>query len=81
MDTLVRLIEACGLELRAGVDQPDTHDPSRLAFQKMINPAHIAEHQRQQQLRLDQLKRDRSNKRRRERRAAIASQRDSSTSS
>ncbi len=79
--TLVRLIEACGLELRAGVDQPDTHDPSRLAFQKMIDPTLIAEHERQQQLRLDQLKRDRRNKRRRERRAVTTSQRNPSTTS
>jgi hypothetical protein len=81
VDTLVRLVEACGLELRAGLDQPDTHDSSRLAFQKMIDPAHIAEHERQQQLRLDQLKRDRRNKQRRERRAAVAGKRDSSTRS
>ena len=71
VDTLVRLIAACGLEMRPGLDKPDTHDPSRLAFQKMIDPAHIAEHERQQQVRLDQLKRDRRNKRRRERRAAL----------
>ncbi len=81
VDTLVRLVEACGLELRAGVDQPDTHEPSRLAFQKMIDPALIAEHERQQQLRLDQLKRDRRNKQRRERRAAVAGKRDSSATS
>ena len=71
VDTLVRLIAACGLEMRPGLDKPDTHDPSRIAFQEMTDPAHIAEHERQQQLRLDQLKRDRRNKRRRERRAAL----------
>ena len=78
VDTLVRLIAACGLEMRPGLDKPDTHDPSRLAFQQMIDPALIAEHERQDQLRLERLKRDRRNKRRRERRAAVASQRDSS---
>ena len=81
VDTLVRLIAACGLEMRPGLDKPDTHDPSRLAFQETIDPAHIAEHERQQQIRLDQLKRDRRNRRRRELRAAAASERDSSTPS
>lgn len=81
METLARLIGACGLEMRIGLEQPDTHESSRLAFQKMIDPALIAERERQEKERLEKIKRDRRNRKRRERRAATASQRNSSTRS
>ncbi len=43
METLTRLLVASGFELRMRLAEPDTHDASRLASEKLIDPCEVAE--------------------------------------
>ncbi len=44
VETLVRLIQGMGLELRIRVAQPDTHDSSRVAAEKLLPTNDVASH-------------------------------------
>lgn len=48
METLTRLLNASGFELRMRLAEPDTHDAARFAAEKLIAPRELAKHKKRE---------------------------------
>jgi transcriptional regulator with XRE-family HTH domain len=55
VETLTRLLNASGFELRMRLAAPDTHDAARFASEKLINPRELAEHTKREKARMKRL--------------------------
>lgn len=48
VETLTRLLNASGFELRMRLAEPDTHDAARFAAEKLIAPRELAKHKKRE---------------------------------
>lgn len=55
METLTRLLNASGFELRMRLAEPDTHDAARFALEKLIDSCELAEHIQKEKARMKRL--------------------------
>jgi len=55
VETLTRLLNASGFELRMRLAEPDTHDVARFALEKLIDPRELAEHTQKEKARMKRL--------------------------
>ncbi len=52
VETLTRLLNSAGFELRMRLAEPDTHDAARLASEKFIDPRELAKHTKKEKARV-----------------------------
>ena len=55
VETLTRLLNASGFELRMRLAKPDMHDVARFALEKLIDPRELAEHTQKEEARMKRL--------------------------